>query len=147
MKYFAVNLTDSFLFDSILYDSESDLDAAVAAANMTGNVFKVEVADNYDTQHLFDSEPVITVTTAEDKTLMVTIFEIHKDYTAFNANIDIVTETQIKDWCRAQTKNEEYYITRAIDNDNTDSQYVTYKTNKDSIKSFQAAFKKINVII
>ncbi|UCH97924.1 MAG: hypothetical protein JSV88_14010 [Candidatus Aminicenantes bacterium] len=46
--------------------------------------------------------------------------------------IDAETDGLIKNWCRAQKKNEEYYINKGIENSN-DPEYIAYKKEKNKI--------------
>ncbi len=64
-----------------------------------------------------------------------------------NSIIDAETDKLIKQWCREQNKNEEYYINRGIEYGKNDDKYQQYCIEKEKIKETQKLKKLNNVWI
>lgn len=139
MKYIPIVLSDDTIFLPILLNAA---DENLLPPNP--GIWFIEVSDSYDTTEMFDIEPIVTLTTAEDKSNPVAIADctINKDYIQFNKSIDTETSVLIKKWCTDNGKNEEYYQRLGIENGNTDADFVSYKNEVATRITAQALLKK-----
>ena len=139
MKYMAFNKTTDECTGIRVFDSSSDIqnefwwDAT--------KFYIAEFANDYDFTYLQNPAVVSTCTTSDNKDQVVTDFTIDYDATLHNAQVDKETFQLIKDWCADEEEGcEEAFINLGID-DNTDTRYQAYVTQKSSIKSSQSAKK------
>ncbi len=142
MKYIAIRIDDNTVhLPNLITEDQKN---SMSAATYPEDLWFIEVADSYDTTEIFDTEPIIDISTAEDKDNPVAIADctINKNYTQFNKWIDSETSVLIKQWCADNGKNEEYYQRLGIENGNTDVDFVSYKNEVATRITAQALLKK-----
>lgn len=100
MKYIAIRLNDNVVLSKQLFDSVDHNFMPLF------DKYFLKVKDDYNTSDIFDNEPVVKIETEQDKTEIVTVFTVVKDYDLFNKWIEADKDNLIKQWCIDQGKSQ-----------------------------------------